>query len=328
MRNPRRQNAYPDEQREARPFRLDDLGRAGRDQHHEERRGQDRHPGIEGRIGEHVLQELLSDEHRPHQRPEDDDPGAGSHPEHPPTGDVQVVQRVGGSPLPDHERDPGRDRDEHEADHERTFVRHGREVDAQDQAADEQHRQDPAEVVDRVGRLVHVGGNEANGKDERDDRERQRDQEDGSPPEVSSRSPENSGPSAAIAPPIPDHSAIDFVRPWAGPQRRDQRQGGRERHAGGESAPKPSDEEERVARSVGGEQAEGDRERGPEDEHELAAVPVADGAEPQHGCRESERIPHRDQVQASSGTNRTPPRSTGGRRWRPRGSGWRPPRPG
>ncbi len=30
-----------------------------------------------------------------------------------------------------------------------------------------------------------------------------------------SRAPESSGPSAAIAPPMPDHSAIDFVR--AGP---------------------------------------------------------------------------------------------------------------
>ena len=42
---------------------------------------QDRGPGLERRVAEHVLQELLADEHRAHQRAEDDDPGAGGDPE-------------------------------------------------------------------------------------------------------------------------------------------------------------------------------------------------------------------------------------------------------
>ena len=44
--------------------------------------------------------------------------------------------------------------------------------------------QDAAEVVDGVGRLVHVGRDEPHGQHERHDGERQRDQEDRAPPEV------------------------------------------------------------------------------------------------------------------------------------------------
>ena len=48
-----------------------------------DRRGQDRQPGVERRVAEHVLEELLADEHRAHQRAEDDDPGHGRDPERP-----------------------------------------------------------------------------------------------------------------------------------------------------------------------------------------------------------------------------------------------------
>ena len=94
MTKPSRQNAYPTSSVNRAPLRLDELGRARRDEHHEERRGQDREAGVERRVAEHVLQELLADEHRAHQRAEHDDPRAGRDPEHPPAGDVQVVQRV------------------------------------------------------------------------------------------------------------------------------------------------------------------------------------------------------------------------------------------
>ena len=70
-----------------------------------------------------------------------------------------------------------------------------------------------AEVVDRLRRLVDVARHEEERHHERDAGERQRDEEDRSPPNSSSSAPETSGPSAAIAPPMADHSAIDFVRP-------------------------------------------------------------------------------------------------------------------
>ena len=55
---------------------------------------------------------------------------------------------------------------------------------AEDQRTDQQRRKDAAEVVDRLGPLVHVSGDETHGEDQRHDRERQRDQEDRPPPEV------------------------------------------------------------------------------------------------------------------------------------------------
>ena len=63
-------------------------------------------------------------------------------------------------------------------------------------------------------RLVHVARYEEERHDEGDDRERERDEEDRSPLELGRASaPATSGPSAAIAPPSADQSAIDFVRP-------------------------------------------------------------------------------------------------------------------
>ena len=70
-----------------------------------------------------------------------------------PGGDVEVVERVGA-------RAAGARRSatsattaiasEHQR--ERALVRHRREVDRQDQRADEHEREDAAEVVDRLGR--------------------------------------------------------------------------------------------------------------------------------------------------------------------------------
>ena len=103
-----------DQQREPRSPRLHQLRRARSDQHHAERGGQDRHPGVERVVAEHVLQELLAHEHRSHQRAEHDDAGARGDPEDPPSCHVEVVQRVAGSALPDDERDPRGDRDRDE----------------------------------------------------------------------------------------------------------------------------------------------------------------------------------------------------------------------
>ena len=94
-----------DQQGEPGAARFDELRRAGCDQHHHHHRREDRCPGLDRRVVEHVLQVLLADEHRPHQRAEHDQPGAGGDPERAPAGDVQVVERRRGSALADDEGD-------------------------------------------------------------------------------------------------------------------------------------------------------------------------------------------------------------------------------
>ena len=59
----------------------------------------------------------------------------------------------------------------------------------------------------------------------------------------SSRIPAQSGPSAPIAPPVADHSAIDRVRAGARPERGDQRERRRVGHAGGEPAEDARDDQ-------------------------------------------------------------------------------------
>ncbi|MDM7912106.1 MAG: hypothetical protein QUS09_03325, partial [Methanotrichaceae archaeon] len=52
---------------------------------------------------ENVLDELLAEEHRAHERAEDDDSGACRNPEGPATGDAEVIQRVLRPALTDEE---------------------------------------------------------------------------------------------------------------------------------------------------------------------------------------------------------------------------------
>ena len=77
----------------------------------------------------------------------------------------------------------------------------------------------------------------------------------------SSRPPAISGPSAAIAPPRADHSAIDFVRARPRPQRRDQRERRRIGHAGRDAAEHAGAEEDVVGGRERREQAGGHRQR-------------------------------------------------------------------
>ena len=224
---------------------------------------------------------------------------------------------------------PAASGDDREAGDEGSLVRHGREVDPEDQRADEQRPRGCRRGCrpDRSSRSR--GRDETDGHDERDDRERQRDQEDRAPPEVleqqrprtAARAPRSRPRSPTTARSTssaagPDHSAVISARVVG--------------YAMPADSPPPRRATNRTSSlgRVGGEQAKRDRQRGAEDEHQLAAVAVADRAEPQHRGREPERVADGDQVQASSATSRTPPRSTAGRRWRPPGSGWRPPRPG
>src|SRR2546429_693190 len=80
--------------------------------------------GVDGRIAEHVLQELLPDEHGSHQRAEDDDPRAGRHPEGRASRRAQVVERVPRPALPDEERDQARGGHGEKSHDERRLVRH------------------------------------------------------------------------------------------------------------------------------------------------------------------------------------------------------------
>ena len=67
-----------------------------------------------------------------------------------PSRDVQVVERVRRPPLAEEERDRGGESDEEEPERERLLVRDGHEVDRDDERADEDRGENPAEVVDRI----------------------------------------------------------------------------------------------------------------------------------------------------------------------------------
>ena len=117
----------------------------------------------------------------------------------------------------------------------------------------------------------------------------------------SSSAPATRGPRAAIAPPSADQSAMDFVRPGTRPERGDQRESRRIRHAGGQPAADAGDEQHLVRRRVRSKQRHRDRERGAEDEHQLAPVAVAERTEIQHRRRQAERVADRDQVERHLG---------------------------
>ena len=68
----------------------------------------------------------------------------------------RYVERALGATLADVESDQGSDRDRREPADKCPLAGNRREVDAEDCGRHEQYRQDPAEVVDRIGRLVDV----------------------------------------------------------------------------------------------------------------------------------------------------------------------------
>ena len=148
-------------------------------------------------------------------------------------GDVEVVERVrarvaGGART----RPPAASAMTPRPSDERALVGHRREVDRRMSAADEHDRQDAAEVVDRVGRLVDVARDEPERQHQRDDRERQRDA--GRPsPTRSARAgrPRSAARARRSHRRCADHSAIDLRPRRARPQRGDQRERGRVGHA-------------------------------------------------------------------------------------------------
>ena len=189
------------DQRGSRTAGLNHLCRQAGNQDHGDGDGQDRRASLLGAVAQHVLKELLADEHRSHPRAEDDDSGHGSHPEGTSGGDVQVVQRAAGPQLAEGERDKAEHRDHGKAENEGGRVWHDREVDAQDQGSHHDHGQDAAEVVDRLGRLAHIGGDQDPRHNEPGSRDRQGDQEDRPPPEAMQQYSRQQGASAAMAAP-------------------------------------------------------------------------------------------------------------------------------
>ena len=199
-------------------------------------------------------------------------------------------------------------------------VRHRREVDREDQRADEHEREDrrrccrPARssrsrARARACQAITIATT-ASGSVSRNTEPHQK---------CSSRSPAPSGPSAAIAPPMPDQSAIDFVRRRPRPERGDQRERRRVGHAGREPAADARDEEHRVATAPTRRAATRDRESRARGQHQLAAVAVAERAEPEHRAGEAERVADRDQVEGRLAGVEVLADRRAARRSRPRG---------
>ena len=295
------QEDVADQQRETGAFRLDELRGPRRHEDHEDDRRQDRCAGLYGRVAENVLQVLLAHERRRHQRAEDDDPGARGDPEDPARSDVEVVERILRTPLPEHESDPCRERDREQPDREGALVGDRREVDPQDQSPDHDQRKDSAEVVDGLRGLVDVAGDEEDGHHQGKADERQGHEEDRAPPEVLEESSGDQRPERrdAAADRRPERNGAGPPRPR--PECRDQRERSRVGHAGREPADEARDEENLVGRRVRGQQARGDGEEHSEHEQELAPVAVADRPQPENGRREPERIADRDQVERRLG---------------------------
>ncbi len=138
---------------------------------------------------------------------------------------------------------------------------------------------------------------EGDRQQEGEDRERERHEEHRAPVEVLEQRARHEGPERgdAAAECRPER---DRLRPGrAGPERRDQREGGGVGHPGGQPSGDARDEEHLVGGSEPGEQGGRDRQSHAEHDHQLAAVAITERAEPEHRRREAERVPHGDQVE-------------------------------
>ena len=89
-------------------------------------------------------------------------PAQRGDPEDPAAGDVEVVERVRARRCRRTKATPAARAIAAETEHERPLVGHRREVDGRGSSAPtSSDREDAAEVVDRVGGLVHVARHEA-----------------------------------------------------------------------------------------------------------------------------------------------------------------------
>ena len=252
-------------------------------------------------VAEHVLEELLADEHRAHERAEDDDPGAGRDPEDPPAGDLEVVERVRGTTLLPHEGRRSRERDDGQAQTRVPLPGTGAKlIESTRPATSRTERMPPRLSTGSVDSLTCAGTN-IQAITSAMTAKRQGDEEDRAPPEVlqqpagDQRTQRRDG--SAEGGPQGDR----LGPPGPGPQSGDQSQRGRVGHAGREPAEDPGHHQHVVGPGVGGEQAGGHRQQGAEHHQQLAAVPVTDGSQVEHGRGQAQRVADRDQVEAGLG---------------------------
>ena len=198
--------------------------------------------------------------------------------------------------LAQHEGARRRQGDDSEDDRGLALAGFGRQVDRQHQRRHHRDREDAAEVVDRLGRLVDVGGDQLPGEEEGDRRQRRADDEDRAPLEPFQQRPGDQWAERrdAAAERRPERDRLGPLLP--GPQRRDQRQRRRVGHAGGDAAEHAGEEEHLGGGGEGGEDRERDGQRHAEQQQRLAPVAVADRAEVEDGGGEAERVADRDQV--------------------------------
>jgi hypothetical protein len=222
---------------------------------------------------------------------------AATHPEDAATRNAEVVERVRSAALSQVERDQRSKSDRPEPQRERALVRNGREVDRRDRRRDEHDGQQTAEVVDRVGCLVHVARHEQQRQDERYARQRQGDEKDGAPPEMLEQRSREQGPKRGdcAADSRPERDRLRARGP--GPQGGDQGQRRRVGHPGGEAAEETREEQHRVRRRVGREQRRRNGNRRSQEQHQLASVPIPDRAEVQNRGGQAERVPDGDEIE-------------------------------
>ena len=175
------------------PRRGDHAARGPCRRGHEDRRGQGDQRGRQRRVAQHVLGVLLADEGgaeqaTPGDRAADQGDGEGPGAQH-----LEVEQGAGRAPLAQHEQDQPdqRDREQPQDGAVEAVVRH--QADRQHQRTDGHHRQDPAEVVDRLAGLPGVPGQPQAGQDDHQHRDRHRDQEHRPPPEAAQQQPADQG---------------------------------------------------------------------------------------------------------------------------------------
>ncbi len=280
-----------EKQRESSAAGCDQLGGPRGNEDHQHDRRQDRGARLDSRVAEHVLQVLLADERRGHQRTEHDDSGAGGHPERRSRGHGEVVEWVSRPPLTHEERDRRRRSDQQQAYGERSLVRHRREVDPEYKCPHQHDGEDAAEVVDRIVRLVDVRRHEHERHHERHPDEGQRHEEHRAPPEVLQQDPGNEGPERRNPAPDrrPERNRLRPPRPR--PESGDKCERCRVRHACRDAAHHAGHEEHLVRRCIRSEERGRNRQHHPRRQHQLAPVPVAERSEPEHGPGETEEYP-------------------------------------
>ena len=163
-------------------------------------------------VTDDVLQILLADEHRSHQRSEDDDPGTGGDPEDPPPGDLQVIEGLAAQRCRHTKAAVAARAINPKSGDESALPGTGARLIDSTRPATSTTEEDAAEVVDGFARLMTARAPAPTPSVEPRPRAeviRKTDPHQNCP----SSQPATSGPSEAMAPPSADHRAIDFVRP-------------------------------------------------------------------------------------------------------------------